>query len=379
MSRALVAALLATALGAAFACSSSYAENDATDGGAPDAAITQPGPGDAATGPNDASTPDAGLECTLKTLYVSSGAYLFDIATDANYVYFVEQRAPGDAYNGAGVGSVLRVDRTGAFDASRATALATSQSSAQTLALDGLYVYFATFEANDAGGYAARLKRVARDCPNSGCAVEDVLVDPQWTSVRLVRLVRAAPGVFFATGDGGQIFRIALGSPVQQIAAVGYYASLTATDRAVYFGGGLSPKVQRVTPDGVTLEASWAQVPPLDDAGTGLYQLATDCDTLYGARTRTTNRGDALVATSLAAHAPALLDEGTGYAVFDLAADARWLYVAAPNAGGFVVVDPRDGGIQNVAQGNVFRLVGDDKGVYFGLHDGSGKLAMMVK
>lgn len=84
------------------------------------------------------------------------------------------------------------------------------------------------------------------------------------------------------------------------------------------------------------------------------------------------SRRKTIVRSGIRADAAAVVGAGN-------ANDARFLWIAVANAGGVYAYDKPTVDISLLRKGNVFALAVDDDGVYWGDHDGTGTLRMLVK
>jgi hypothetical protein len=312
--------------------------------------------------------------------------YPFDIATDSTHMTWIAQLGVTDGgddvepYNGHANAVVLRVPKAGGT----ATTLARDQPKATTIALDGDAVYWATV---DAATNKATLLRQQRDvdCTSSVCPPPTHMASfPD--GLLIVRLRRASPGVLFALAGSGAVFRVDIGAAAAAVTPVtdtAIFPSMTVTDTDVYASAGKFNQVMRVPLSGAPPPFADVTFATVASADPGASLIASDCQTLWWARKMTPSthslfshpHGDA-GATS----APVLL---SNLDLFDLAADARFVYVGAANAGGVYAVEKAKPGpaVQRYA-GNVWALAVDDEGVYFGEHGQvatAGKMWMLVK
>lgn len=308
--------------------------------------------------------------------------YPFAIATDRDFVYWVEQHAGPigsaneNAYDGKGLASIMRVSRAGAATV-QATTLAVNQTKTMALARDGNWVYWATDEAD-----ARRLRRVSASCAAGPCTVEDVGT----FTVYILRLVRPRPGLLFGLGINGDVFRIDTSKPVVSIvneASSTSFPGLAASADGVYLSTKLQANVQRAAVDGgvnLTFASVDGQDASANGPNAGVDALSTDCDSLWGIRAGTNEpyRVPLGGGTMLPA-APS-----NPFGVFDTAADSRYLYLAAPDGRGFHALEK--GALQGIPfsiPGSYWRMAHDEQGIYLGEHskDGlnAGRITMFVK
>ncbi len=314
--------------------------------------------------------------CVQRTLYVPDAppAFPFAIATDSAYVYWLEQRDPvvSLAYNGNGTARVLRADRTGASDATKVSVLAVGQPSAVALALAPPYLYWATWD-----GATSTLMRTAAACAPASCSAEVLTtIEP-----RITKLVGVGSSALVAMLGDGKIARFPVDAtghvgPSSPLATTSTFPGMALTGTHIYAGGLLTSSIARSDIQGLDTVSAWVSL-GFDGGDVGLTNLATDCTTLFGTRAPggTVDR----VALSDGAVSPLIV---LGRDVFAVAADAKYLYAASLNGGGFVAVDTVSGGLTVIANGASTRSVAvDSKGVYWADHQnsGGGTLRMLVK
>lgn len=389
--RGMVVAIgLAAASAAVFASSSFGTTSDppppgpGPDGAAQSAPDARADPGGADAGgapdpfalvpacPASAAPSCAPAACTRRTLHAGTPrAFPFDLATDRGHVYWVAQDESdaGDPYNGTGTARVYRAAKSGGGGVE----LARDQPLALALALEGEHVYWAVHV-----GTTSHLRRVRRDgsCSPSCAPPESVAAFP--AGVRIKHLRRGGAGVLLALGEGGQLYRVDTGgSPPAKLLETSDYPGFALTNDHLYVGGGAPREIQRVTLANSDVVPSWATM-PLRDAGSGAQHIATDCSSLFlqGHPDSTT-----YFRVSLAGGVVEPLLSTTRGATA-LAADARYLYVSDHNAGGVFFHDKTGASaLSPIAAGNIWRLVTDDEGVYWGEHgtQAPGHIFMMVK
>jgi hypothetical protein len=376
MGRNLRAALLVAGMawGCVIACSSFDGEDPAPV--STDEASTPPEGGalDGTTDGTADSSNDAGrcssraprkalLQSGQRTLYIPPAKeHPFAMTTDATNVYWVAQPvadATGFPYDGQSAGRILRVTKAG----TNATALVADQKKATAVALDGDYLYWATF---DDAAFVPRgaLHRVNRAC-SAPCSPEKIAAFDH----RILVLERAASQVLFGVDGDGVVLRIDTGSPnkVMTITTVGSFPTLTFDGAHVYAGSAQQAEVRRMDSTGGLLP-QFAQLPAETSADLGLRWLVADCDGLAGVRTRDGGRDlyrigpDGVVTKGVAIPNP--------FDVFQMSADAQYTYFAVANAGGVYAIDKKgDGSRIKIYQGNVFGMTVDDDGVYWGEHN----------
>lgn len=378
--RGWTAPLAAACVALVLACASDYGAAVEAEPGA-DAG---PPPADAAAPVADAGDAEASAEgacraprapscepaqCAQRELHASAGGYPFGIATDAAYVYWLEQRAPGDAYNGTGTATLLRTKRDGG---GAPLLLASSQAQATALALAGGFLYWATYDPSPGGPHEAHLRRVSASC-TPPCAPEDVTGAAPLVGKPIVKIVPFGGDLLLAV-QAGPVLRWLPGLGAAEIEDLGFAPDVIDTGGGAYATGEGKPYVLRI-PRGPASVTKPFWLTPLDGGAAGLHRLATDCTHLFGLR----GPSETLYRAPLDGGALEPIGVGPSATTYDLGADARWLYAASPNAGGLAVLDPQTGTRVVLASGNVFALAVDDDGVYWGDHDGTGKLRMMVK
>ena len=391
------AAAIASAMLAAAASCSSFTEeegpttpNEAGAEGSDAPPIDMPDGGDAGEGrlrlpcpPAKAGTaqPTAWVKRTLFAPPVGGQRmYPFVIATDSSHVTWLAQLgtvptggSDRDPYNGNGKTVVMRARKDGT---GQATLLADDQESATALVLDGTSVYWAT---HDSGTSTLRTQSRDFTC-GSPCQAPTTLLKFK-IGERIIRLVRPAPGVLFALAENGKVYRIQIGSGAGLVLSTANLPAITATDKQVYASALEDNRVQMV-PIGIPMPPISSSVLPREGgAGVGVAPIATDCTTLW--MSREYSNGKHILGAPLAAlGTPSKLAEVGDLVVFDIAADARFVYVAAANAGGVFAIDKLSQISEQPYEGNVFRLAVDDDGVYFGEHavdKSPGSITMLVK
>lgn len=325
-------------------------------------------------------TADAGLECTpitgpsctpgdcvTKTLYAKSGAYIRRIVTDPAAVYWIE--ADSTVYPPPAGARIMRADRAGATDASRATELA-SLVGATSLVLDQGYVYLGVWQAADGGGGSSKVVRLKADCAPP-CAVEDVATSSVWIKKKIDRLVHASPGVLIACGEN-LVSRVNVNGSVALLDNAGYGVACAVTDRTLYTSSSQATGVREVPPDGTQAAKIFA---PLPDGGGGMFSMATDCDTIFGGR----HSPETIASVSLATGEVTAPFAPLTHAVDDLAADALWLYGTSYGKTAVLRIDKADGGVAVIESILTSTIATDALGVYWGALDGTGAVRMMVK
>lgn len=370
-----VPGLLALAAATGGACGSfGSAADPGSDGGS----LLDGGSGDAGA-PGVACPPPAGPscapgKCSVRTLYVPAAvAYPFAIATDSAYVYWLEQSkvAPtDDPYNGQGMARVLRTTRAGSSTAS-AEVLAKDQRWAKGFALVPPHVYWATFDGTKAG-----LWRVEARC-KAPCMPESVTQ----FNTRLERLVGAGSSSLFGLTENGTVVRFAIDSSgavgnASSLFRTGDLPGIAVTGTHVYASSLKVPHVDRASLDGVEVSSSWAALALTGGNDVGLTHLATDCTSLFGAH----GPGGLLERVALDTRVVSPMAK-LNTDLYDVVADAKYVYVANANGGGILAVDTTTNAVSPVADGSAFRIAVDSAGVYWGDHtNGSGgALRMLVK
>lgn len=397
------AAALVSLMGAGAAASCSSFSEDQPAGGddaGVDAPVVGEGGGLEAGAEDGGALPDGGERSSAcppppggsalptawnkRSLFEPSGPaermYPFAIATDRLHVTWVAQLGEPDGgvdtapYNGNGNAVVMRAPKLGV---GMPAIVARDQPGATTVALDGLQVYWTTWQKSEATLLQQRRDVDCKiDCP----APEIVVTFP--SGERIARLVSVAPKVLFALSQSGKVYRIGLGTVPAQVLESGTFPAITATSTHVFASAGLKGFVGRVQVDGGASDPSYLAVPPVPDAGVGVSPIATDCTSLWMTRAMPDGRHVAGHDLSVPGSFQDLVLLGPAVDVFDMAADAKYVYVAAANAGGVFAVDKSSKGIVRPYAGNVFALAVDEDGVYFGEHAAgptAGGMFMLVK
>lgn len=371
---------LASSLGAlsvGVACGDEETPATPPPDGTPDASEDTPAidPGDTSTSETSVAetcaTPKAPADacaakvdgCERKTLYISNtSTFPFAIVTDETNVYWVAQSGPTDAaYDGTASGSVLRVSKTG-VSTQQATVLAENQSRITTLVKDGADLYWIVSTSSDAGSSST-----LRKLQGATGSAQDVST---FSGVAR-RLVRVAPGVFFAADNLGNVRRLTKDGSVADIEKTSTTPSLAATKDFVFAGGGQLARVDKL-PAGGGPGGTFFGIPDgtPDAALPGVHVLGADCDRMFGIRD---DEGAFFWSPSASAtYSPTAATFGDGQ---DIGADERFVYVAERKQGGGVFRGERDGkGFASLYTGDVWRLAVDDDGIYWGEH-AKGSLA----
>lgn len=384
----LPAALAVPLVTGALASCSSFAGSDPAD------AAPEGGTADVVTEPADTGTdadggpPLANPGCSLpgaasapptawpESKLVTAGpvvtGFPFQITTDATHVYWASQSSPDgsavdDAYNGNAVGSVYRVPKKGGS----VVTIASGAAGVQAVALEGEQVYWATYTSNVATIF--RRPKTA-DC-TGGCPNADAVQSlPQGHKVN--HLLRVAPQLLAAYTDGGFVFTVALDGlgavPLAQ--DVGFSGSMSAAGGPL-FAASPHHAVVWVVP---TPGSSLAQSLPLSftTGDVGVSPLVSGCTGLWmvhkmgGGPTELLEAPISVNTTSLVPVKRGTLTS----APRTLAADAGYVFAAAPDTGGVFFVSttaPASGVARPLAslyQGNVWDLAVDADGVYWGDH-----------
>lgn len=312
--------------------------------------------------PSSDCTADAAA-CERKTLYISNtSTFPFAIVTDEANVYWVAQSGPTDsAYDGTASASVLRVSKAGA-STQTATVLAENQSRATTLVKDGPDLYWIVSTANDAGSTST-----LRKLTGASGTPADVST---FTGIAR-RLVRVAPGVFFAADNLGNVRRLTKDGMVADIEKTSATPSLAASKDFVFASGGQVLRVDRVPAAGGPGSSFFAIPDGSPDAALpGVHVLGADCDRMFGIRD-----DEGAFFWSGAASATYTATSATFDDAQDIVSDEGFVYVARRRSGGGVFRGGREGnGFGSLYTGDVWRLAVDDDGIYWGEH-AKGSLA----
>lgn len=344
----------------------------------------------------DGEAPPEGMSCTaaraptrvpsnddVTTIYRSATrAFPFGITSDARNLYWLEQPAGGGAptpvpYNGGGIARLLRLEKSSTADAQ---VLVEALSQATSLAIDGDALYVPTW--GSAGSTEqATLLRISATCAPP-CAGEEVASFP----ARIREVVRVAPKLLFARAQNGTVFRIDLSATKAMVTESENMPSdppgMAVTRDAVFVAAGESkPNVYRFDDAGARRTLS---------ATEGARNIATDCTSLWFSRGRSVVETDFSLVDLGASRPGPLADRN--HNVYDMAADAAYVYFAYPDAGGLFAMstDASDTKTYPIYSGNVHALHVDDDGVYWGEHadintklsDGTfstGRIFMMPK
>jgi hypothetical protein len=304
-------------------------------------------------------------------------AFPFAIASNGTDVYWIEQpmTAADDAYNGNATARIMRVAIAGP---AKGVALATGQPLATALALLGPHVYWATSD----GAISSTLHRTSASCVPPSCTDEIV---GTLGAPRISKLVAAGTSALVALAPDGQVTRFDVG-PGWNVAAAkpmlmttSSVNSVAVTSTHVYASSLTQKTISRATIDGLTTEPSWATF-AFDGGDPGNNHLASDCTTLFGTRSL-----DAFLQRVLLADATiSPLDASLQLSVYDVAADAAYVYLASANGNGIHAVDKTNGTTYEIAHGaSAFWIAVDSAGVYWGDHaspgGSGGTITMMVK
>jgi hypothetical protein len=343
--------------------------------------------GDASTGigtlaapcPRPAAPKCVPSQCARRLLYVPATTgteFPFGIATDSRYVYWVAMSnvEAGDvAYDGKGTSKIMRVDRSGALNAT-ATVVATDQRRTMAIAMAGDYVYWPVLT----NGTQAFLRRTKRDCATK-CQVQELTTAPIG-SVPILALVAIDDSTLVAAAEDGAISVVtvnALGGIVSGSGSTAEYPALAVTTGNAIAAAAFTSSVQRI-PAQTSTAAPFGTVPDASDSNlfAGLSPITTDCDAIYGWR----GAGQFWKIPAAGGTAMPFADSGLP-GTFSMVADQGFIYNGVPNGPGVVALSLATGAEQNVITGNVHRVAVDDVGMYWGDHAQStgGSLWMMVK
>lgn len=376
-------AIAASSLGVAFACSRFDAASPAAtadEGGLPEAGADVPVPalydagGEEAGGPLPDGTylpcppTKAGVSYTTKTVLAAAPSsdveveFPFQVTTDHDHVYWIAQYAPldidsssvvDDAYNGKGAGRLHRIaknDKGGVPDT-----LADNLLMAEAVALDGNDIYF-TYIKEGIGVVA----RVARDC-KAPCAPDVVHKEPNLSS-RITRMYRAAPGVLVLRADDGRpfVFRPETRAWLELENPNGNGFAVTNED--VFLANANSDELLRVSLEGQTTTST---IPDWTNQK-GVSPIATDCKSIFAYRSEDKSIWQSPRSDIRFQSWAKSLQVGN---VYELVADAEYVYVGQPNGFGILAVPIAGGNPKSVTSGGSYwRLVADESGLYGGDH-----------
>ncbi|AKV02472.1 hypothetical protein AKJ09_09135 [Labilithrix luteola] len=311
--------------------------------------------------------PSKGFADSKKTLLYeppSRPRFPFAITTDAKYVYWIEQDNTADGYNGNSNARILRVSKAGGV----AVEIASNQPSASALALDGEYVYWATYTAGSATP-SATIARAGRVCAAGSCVVEPLTTLA--AGGRVSKLVSAGPGVLVARMASANAALIDTKQATAKLSSLAQAASGVApAPLAIYATRSDSAAIVEYSRD---LGSSAPFTPTTSNDG--YLSLASDCTKLW------VTRSSSLLAVDIALRTISSAFPQTFSDVFDSAVDEKFFYVARANAGGVDAFEKITGAKTNLWSGNVFALDVDDDGIYWGDHAQStgGDLYMLEK
>ena len=185
------------------------------------------------------------------------------------------------------------------------------------------------------------------------------------------RLVRAAPGVFFAADNLGNVRRLTTDGSVAPITQTSTTPSLAATKDFVFAGGGQLARVDKLPAGGGPGSTFFAVPDGTPDAALpGVHVLGADCDRMFGIRDDEGAFFWSPSSTATYGATTRTFEDGQ-----DIGADERFVYVAERRSGGGVFRGERDGkGFAALYTGDVWRVAVDDEGIYWGEH-AKGSLA----
>jgi len=377
--------------GAGAACGQVLAEDTvlpASDGGASDGptVVVDAATGDVATTPAGAcSAPPAPScnpqSCTKRVLHESASVRgaPWGIATDDSFVYWLEQPATNDGYNGHAAARVLRASKDAVASSRQGTALATDQPRAISIAVTGGWAYWTVYEGS-ADSMFAELRRIRTNCEGS-CEIDAVGITTE--GVRIMKLVPAAPGVLFGLSESGHVFRFDVGGSALTVAGPlivkGKFPSLVVTGQHVLVSSANSDTISRIDLAGMDVVPSFISIPPRDGGEPGISNMWTDCTDVWARRGPKTE----LVRLSLLdAGLSTISDSDVALTPYDVAGDARFVYLAGANEGLFAL-DRTTSKLEEVGGIKAFAVATDAEGTYWGEHDidhpSAGTIYMMVK
>ncbi len=339
------------------------AEGSAPGDAALDVAATDDGACALAPAPSCALT-----LCPKRALHtpVGDGGAPWGIATSESAVFWLEQPATNEGYNGNATARVLRAPKDP--DAGVVMELAVGQPRAISLAVMGGWVYWTVYEITATP--LATLRRVRTDCPGP-CTFEQLPLPNK--GLRIMKLVPAGGETLFGIGEAGQVLRFDVGGATMSMAGPLLekpgFASLANTGHHVLVSSNNSPTLARMGLDGTNIVEDFLPVPTGDrDGGAepGINHLWYDCQARLWARR---GPGTDLVSLSLTDGELRTIKAQARLTVYDVTGDARYLYLAGANEGLFALDRQGSTTLEPVGGAKVFAVAVDDEGVYWGEHD----------
>lgn len=290
----------------------------------------------------------------------------FQVTTDKEYVYWIAQYAArsdsaavGFAYNGTGPGRLRRVAK-GAVKAD-ADVLVDNLPMAEAAALDGDYVYFTYL---DGGGTV--VARVTRDC-TTPCTPDTVRSESSLSS-RIVRMYRAAPGVLVLRAEDGRafVFQPNIGddgpTPWLELYNPGGNG-FAVTNEDIFLANADNREFFRSPLGGPATKS--AEFSPLHDQQ-GASPIATNCQSVFAFRKNKSVWQSPRDSLSFADWTGPL---DVANEVYELVADADYVYLGQPNGFGILAVPIAGGSPKRVSSmGGYWYLAVDDSGLYGGDH-----------
>lgn len=308
-------------------------------------------------------------EMSLPPQSGESADYPWGVVTDATAVWWVSQVAKrtddqqnSDAYNGVSDhGRVHRLDKTAENRAWKETLIVDAdEKRATAIAIDGESVYWATVPSPN----RIQMRRVPRSC-TSGCAPANA-GDAFNNVAPIVRMRRAADGYLFLLSDAGVIYTFH--TPNNEL-SVGVFGGpnegFAPRNDDVFVSTYQNATVGRFERSASTTTTTYTTFPPVpvDGGDPGAALLATDCQSLFAHRSGKTVWKSDITAPGFAFFAPSDATD-----VYELGADAYWIYIGSANGFGFRAVSIETGQAFPLLTGSYWRIAIDDSGVYAGEH-----------
>lgn len=292
----------------------------------------------------------------------------FQIDTDDEAVFWIAQPLPAPlltdpdggsalsaAYNGHGNGRIRRALKA---EPGQSEVLVDNLPLARAMVLDGEYVYWATREPLSAIVYRAP-RNCTAPCTSSTSVVTNL------GAARVLRMYRVRPGLLALQINDTEVRLLETATPpATPLVTTPSFANLASGNGDVFVSAELSSVVRRYSgATGAQIGDPWSTIPDAGGARPGFSAIATNCTEVFGARDdRSLWRSDGGIFSFLLE---------SGVAASDMAADDRYVFLAAFNAGGVYAVDLRTTTQRPLHSGNVWNLSADRDGVYWGEHEPS--------